>query len=290
MGKQMKVDRPFQQLYIDLLGPYPLSRDGHIYLFVCLDNLTKFLLVKPLKTATSINIINYLTKEVFSIFGTPETIYADNGKQFVSSIFLKMLQDYGIRPLNPPYYSPQSNASERVNRSIIAAIRAYIKDDQKEWDRYIHHIASSLRSSIHSAIQISPFQALFGLIMIQHGSQYEVLKNLSCLNECIEVESIPLSDRIRFVHESLKENLEKAHKQYEKQYNLRCKLVTFQVGQEVYKRNFVLSDKGKNINSKFCKKFVKCRIRAVVGSNRYELENLNGTKSLGIFHAKDIRA
>lgn len=44
MGKQIKVDRPFQQLYIDLLGPYPLSKDGHTFLFVCLDNLTKFIL------------------------------------------------------------------------------------------------------------------------------------------------------------------------------------------------------------------------------------------------------
>lgn len=290
MGQQMKVDRPFQQLYIDLLGPYPLSKDGHMYLFVCLDNLTKFVLIKPLKTATSTHIINYLTKEVFAIFGTPESIYSDNGKQFVSTIFLKMLDDYGIRPLNPPYYSPQSNASERVNRSIIAAIRSYLKDDHKEWDRYIHHIAASLRSSVHQAIQTSPFQALFGLGMVQHASHYNILKKLNCVNENMGTEPLSTSDKIQFVHAQLKENLEKAHKQYEKQYNLRCKPVSFQKGQEVFKRNFTLSDKGKNINSKFCRKFVKCRIRDVIGSNRYELEDLKGMKSLGIFHAKDIRA
>lgn len=290
MGQQMKVDRPFQQLYVDLLGPYPLSKNGNTFLFVCLDNLTKFVLVKPLKKATAINITNYLVNDVISIFGTPESIYADNGKQFVSNLFLKMLEEHGIKPLNPPFYSPQSNASERVNRSIIAAIRAYIQTDHKEWDKYINQIAASLRSTVHQAIKTSPFQALFGLCMIQHGSQYEILKQINCANESMGIEIEPISDKIQFVHKKLKQNLEKAHSLYEKVYNLRSKHVCFQIGQEVYKRNFVLSDKGKNINSKFCKKFVKCRIRSKMGSNRYELEDLCGRKSLGIYHAKDIRA
>lgn len=290
MGNQMIVQRPFQQLYIDLLGPYPLSKNGNMYLFVCLDNLTKFVLVKPLKRATTDHIIMYLNSDVFPIFGTPESIYSDNGKQFISANFLKMLELSGIRPLNPPYYSPQSNASERVNRSIVAAIRAYIKDDHKEWDRYIHAIAASLRSSIHQAIQTSPFQALFGLCMIQHGCQYEILKKLNCLNEPMRIDEVPISDRIAFVHEKLRENLARSHKQYEKQYNLRSRDIKFILGQEVFKRNFTLSDKGKNINAKFCKKFIKCRVRAIVGRNRYELEDLTGKKSLGVYHAKDIRA
>lgn len=231
-----------------------------------------------------------MEKDILSIFGTPESIFSDNGKQFVCEIFQKMLKVYGITHLKPPYYSPQANASERVNRSIIAAIRAYIKEDHREWDRYIHHIAASLRSSIHQAIHTSPFQALFGLCMVQHASQYEILKNLNCLNEEIDIETTSFPDKIRLVHNELRNNLDNAHKQYERLYNLRSKPVKFSVGQEIYKRNFVLSDKNKKINAKFCKKFIKCRVRAIVGNNRYELETMNGSKSLGIYHAKDIRA
>lgn len=290
MGKQIVVERPFQQIYIDLLGPYPPSKDGYTSLFVCLDNLTKFILIKPLRKATSKNIIEFLVKDVFSIFSTPQNIFSDNGKQFVSESFKKMLNDFGICHLKTPYYSPQANASERVNRSLIAAIRSYLKEDHREWDRFIHHIAASLRSSIHQAIKTSPFQALVGLGMMQHGSQYEILKNLNCLNEDVQVETGPLNDKIQYVHEQVKENLEKAHQQYEKTYNLRSKPIKFGVGQEIWKRNFILSDKNKKINAKFCKKFVKCRIRSIAGNNRYELENLAGSKSLGVYHAKDLRA
>lgn len=289
MGKQIIMNRPFQQIYIDLLGPYPSSKEGNTSLFICMDNLTKFVLLKPLRKANSKNIIDYLVKDVFSIFSTPEFVFSDNGKQFISDLFKKMLDQFGIRQLKPPYYSPQANASERVNRSIIAAIRTYMKDDHREWDRHIHHIASSLRSSIHSAIKTSPFQALFDLCMVQHGSQYEILKRLHCLNEEIKIDN-PINDKIQLLHNNIKNNFVIAHKQYEMKYNLRSKPITFQVGQEIFKRNFILSDKNKRLNSKFCKKFTKCRIRSIVGLNRYELENLNGSKTLGVYHAKDLRA
>jgi len=43
-------------------------------------------------------------------------------------------------------------------------------------------------------------------------------------------------------------------------------------GQEVYRRNFVLSDFGKSFNAKFATKFLKDRV--VSGNNAYEVEDL----------------
>lgn len=59
-------------------------------------------------------------------------------------------------------------------------------------------------------------------------------------------------------------------------------------GQEVYRRNTVWSDFGKNINSKFCKKFIKCRVIRPIGNNMFELESLQG-KPFGVYHSKDIK-
>uniref|UniRef100_T1GXX3 Peptidase A2 domain-containing protein n=1 Tax=Megaselia scalaris TaxID=36166 RepID=T1GXX3_MEGSC len=87
----------------------------------------------------------------------------------------------------------------------------------------------------------------------------------------------------------ISENLEKSHKRYEKCYNLRSRPVKFHQGQEVFKRNVILSDKNKHINAKLCPKFMKCKVRNVLAENRYELETEKG-KFLGIYHAQDIRA
>ncbi|BFF96484.1 uncharacterized protein DMAD_05120 [Drosophila madeirensis] len=47
-------------------------------------------------------------------------------------------------------------------------------------------------------------------------------------------------------------------------------------GQEVYRRNFTLSDFGKSYNAKFARKFLKCRVVRPVGNNAFELVDLAG--------------
>lgn len=288
MGKQMVMERPFQQLYADLLGPYPRSKLGNTYLLVCLDNFSKSVFVQPLRKADAKSIINFVEPNIFCVFGVPEYVFTDNGKQFIGERFQNMLKNRGITHLKTPKYCPQANASERVNRSILAAIRAYISKDQGEWDKFIHPIASSLRSSIHQAIQMSPFQALFGLTMVQHGSHYDLLRKLSSLNEPCQVEATQLNNKMRLIHDHLRDNLRKAYLKYEKQYNLRSKPISFSPGQIVFRRNFILSNKSKKINAKLCPKYIKCRIRESVGGSRFLIEDLNG-KSIGVYHAQHLR-
>lgn len=47
-------------------------------------------------------------------------------------------------------HAPKVNASERVNRSVIAAIR--VRSDQKDCDEYLSRICFALRSAVHSNI------------------------------------------------------------------------------------------------------------------------------------------
>lgn len=122
--------------------------------------------------------------------------------------------------------------------------------------------------------------------MMMHGSSYELLKKLQALGG-IDVQILPNDVKMNRLHQRIQENLQKAHDQNEKKYNLRATVKNFNEGQEVYRRNFVLSDKSNKICKKFCKKFVKVRIRKVLGANRYETEDLSG-KYDGIYHGKDI--
>lgn len=215
-------------------------------------------------------------------------MYSDNGRQFISESFESLLKSRGIKHLKTPKYCPPSNASERVNRSVLSANRSYITSDQADWDRYIPQITSSLRSSVHQAIQITPFQALFGLTMVQHGFHYDLLRKLHSVNENCEIENFEISNRMKLIHEHLKENLRKSYLQYEKNYNLRSKPITFTPGQTVFRRNFILSDKNKKINAKVCHKFVKCRVKECIGGNRCLLENMNG-KTIGVYYCQHLR-
>lgn len=60
-------------------------------------------------------VIKYLENELFHTFGVPETIVSDNGSQFRSQQFNKLLDRYGIKHIYTAVHAPQANASERVN-------------------------------------------------------------------------------------------------------------------------------------------------------------------------------
>lgn len=116
-----------------------------------LDNLSKFHWLHPLKKFTSFSIREFLLKQVFHCFGVPETLVSDNGPQFRANDFNAFLTKLGIKHVYTALYSPQSNAAERANRSLLAAVRAYLKKEQTDWDRYISAISSALRSSLHQS-------------------------------------------------------------------------------------------------------------------------------------------
>lgn len=288
LGNQFPVNAPWQRLYTDLLGPYPRSKSGNILLLIVLDQFSKFVLLKPLRKGTADTVCNFLESEVFHVYGVPESVLTDNGVQFLSNNIKKFLDRYGVRHITTATHSPQANASERVNRSILAAIRAYVEDDHQNWDVHISSIGSALRTAVHQSIGYSPFFAVFGRQPIQHGSTYELLNRLGMLPS--ELTS-PLSppDFQNILYDQIQERLRIAHETHERVYNTRTRFVSYVPGQEVYRRNFVQSDFKKMFNAKLAKKFVKCRIVSKIGNVMYEVEDMQGNPIAMKYHAKDLR-
>lgn len=288
MGQQIDVCAPWQHLYIDLLGPYPRSKSGNVSLLIVLDKFSKFVLLEPLRKADTSNIIRFLDRSVFNLFGVPETVLTDNGVQFLSKDFKMFLSKNGVNHMTTATHSPQVNASERVNRSILSAIRAYVTDDQQNWDVNISAIASALRTAVHESTSYSPYFAVFGRNQVQHGSVYALMAALNLLPSS-EISVLPFSDFNNILSSQIQDRLKRAHSKHEKTYNIRSKFVNFRPGQEVFRRNFAQSEFAKNFNAKLGKKFLKCRVVRKLGSSLYELEDMNGKAIPLKYHAKDLR-
>jgi len=128
MGKEVVTHRPMQKVYLDFLGKYPKSRRGNAYILSALDHLTKYVWLRAIPKATALATVKILKDNIFSQFGVPEVIHTDNGKQFTLKEFGALMQNYGIERLKTANYSPQANASERVNQSVLAAIRTHVTE------------------------------------------------------------------------------------------------------------------------------------------------------------------
>ena len=76
-----------------------------------------------------------IIKEVVSRFGTPETIYTDQGRVFEAQVFRELLSRMGIHKTRTTPYHPQSDGMvERFNRTLESLLTITIRENQEDWD------------------------------------------------------------------------------------------------------------------------------------------------------------
>lgn len=282
MGAMKDPVKPWEMVSVDLMGPLPRSSKGNIFLLVITDVFTKFVLLKPLRKSSS-TLVNQYIEECFMLFSVPRVVISDNGTQFTSNLYKKLLSDYKVKPWYTAAYHAQANPVERTNKVIKTAIRAYIEENHKSWDVNIHQIACSIRSSVHDSTKQSPYFLNFGQEMVLNGDTYSLDKKLSSF-DTLESDRLILLEHTR---KKIHENLVNAYKNYSHRYNLRSRKIQFKEGDVVLKRNFQLSDAVKGYTAGLGKTFVKCKILKKVGTNCYRLSNMDG-KDIGLFNVKDL--
>ena len=96
-------------------------------------------------------------------------------------------------------------------------------------------------------------------------------------------------DNMQSVRASAKMNLRQAFDRNERHYNLRSRPISYEVGQQVLRRNFAQSNLSKHYNAKLDRVFLPAIVHAKVGSCYYVLKNEQG-KVLGTYHAKDMQS
>lgn len=281
MGNQKVVEGPWDSISIDFLGPFPRSRKGNTYIFVVVDNFSKWCMLKPLRKADTKSVVEYLVREVFLVYGVPTKIICDNGPQFTSKEFHKMLDQYKITPHFNPVYHPQHNPAERPNRVILSRIRAYTNGDQTNWDLHIPQIAWALRTAFHEGVGLTPFMINFGRTANVDGTRIPI------------TDQSPLKPderlaKLENIWDFVRKNLVKSYEKNCRTYNLRTRPILFVPGEIVLRKSYLQSNALEKFNAKLANQYIKCKIQKKIGNVTYIIEDLKG-KFIGKYHANDLR-
>lgn len=282
MGKPRDTDRPWRVIGIDYIGPFPLTKRGNQWLFVVTDTFSKFVCLHAMKKSTAPNTIDYLRKEIFLRFGVPEAIILDNGPQLRSKQFHEFAEQFKVKLWYNAVYHPQANPTEAANATVVNAIRAYITDsgDHRSWDVHLAELQCALNSAPHTSTSQSPHFVLYGTEIVMTGDEYAQHLVVSPENRT------NLFSKIRSL---VSEKLQDAYEKREKRYNLRARPIAFARGDQVFRRNFVLSNAGKRFCAKLAPKFVPAVILERVGSNCYRLAEPDGKPLPGTYSTADIK-
>ena len=77
--KPISTEAPFQQWGLDFIGKiHPPSTDQHKWILIATDYFTKWIEATPVRNATNVVIIKFLTENILSRFGFPRKLITDN--------------------------------------------------------------------------------------------------------------------------------------------------------------------------------------------------------------------
>ena len=105
-------DTQFDRIHIDIVGPLPPSC-GYSYLLMCIDCFTRWPEAFPMADITAETMALTFASGWIARFGVPSTISTDCGRQFVSQLWILLMQLLGCNHLRtPPTIRSQTESSK----------------------------------------------------------------------------------------------------------------------------------------------------------------------------------
>ena len=119
-----------------MVGPLKGGTHKKKYLLVMVDKFTKWVEAKPVKTAESGPVIDFISGVVHN-YGIPHSMITNNGMNFIADDVKTWCSKMGIKLDYAFVYPPQTNGQvERANGLIMSGIKPRLVRSLKESDTH----------------------------------------------------------------------------------------------------------------------------------------------------------
>ena len=134
MEKLPIAKTPFERLSIDLITSFGCTERGNKAVLVCIDQLTRYTELIPLKDKSAKECALALFNNIFCRYTAPEMILSDNGLEFRNALLNELCETFGVNKVYIMPYHPEGNGMvERNNRKLLDVLRHTIGQDA-QWD------------------------------------------------------------------------------------------------------------------------------------------------------------
>ncbi|SOV02737.1 uncharacterized protein UDID_18019 [Ustilago sp. UG-2017a] len=221
-------DRPWGSISLDFIEGLPPSRN-YDSILVIVDRLTKFAILAPTyKTVTAKQTAVLLYGHMVRLFGYPDHMVSDRGRQFISGAWKAFAEQMGVKHSLSTAYHPQTDGqTERVNQVVEQYLRMYCNYEQNDWADLLDTAAFVYNNTVHNSIGVSPFFACYGWNPKAHP---DIPQRLG-VNDPGRFEYLmDGKERCKYLQEQIRE----AQRRTVDQYNRKRKDIEFKVGDMVY--------------------------------------------------------
>jgi len=152
-----RIDEQWEVDLADLVADIDVN-DGWRYLFCCIDVLSKYAWVIPLKTKSAPSLVEGFEKLFSSTERRPETIRADKGGEFVNKKVHAYLKKKNIR-----FFTSQNETKaaivERFQRTLKGYMwRYFTQKGSNRWIDILPDMVHAYNNRVHRSIKMKPVQ------------------------------------------------------------------------------------------------------------------------------------
>lgn len=225
---------PFEKIYLDIVGPLPISEQGNKYILTIMDDLSRYMNAYAIPDQEATTISHTFISQILNHHKTPKIILTDQGTNFTSILFKKICKLFGIQKIQTSPYHPQTNgALERHHKSLADYLRSFSTSNPINWDVLLPYAMYVHNNSKNASTKIAPNDCLFGYISEMPdkfkrnpGAQY----NFDCYYS-------NLFHELHKIWKWVKENQEDYKRITKLYYDKKTYEHTFCPGDKVYVRN-----------------------------------------------------
>jgi len=230
------VGEPWERVAIDLTGPHPTSRSGHVYILTVLDLFTKWAEAIPIRNKEAVTVARALLDVVFSRFGIPLQLLSDNGKEFDNLVMKELCRLLEVDKIRTTVYKASTNgAVERFHRTLNGMLGKVVATNQRNWDEFLPSVMGAYRASIHESTGYSPNFMMLGRenlapVDVVMGMPVGEERQYGSCDSFVDEKMRVMREAYRLARENLGCRAERA----KRGYDMRVRPCRYQVGQWVY--------------------------------------------------------
>uniref|UniRef100_A0A8C1I8T0 Integrase catalytic domain-containing protein n=1 Tax=Cyprinus carpio TaxID=7962 RepID=A0A8C1I8T0_CYPCA len=266
----IKPMRPWEYTGVDFVGPLPRTQ------------------MSAVRSATAQVAASNFLSEIFARHGAATYLISDRGTPFVSNLFEHVVAALGTEHQLTTAYHPQTNATERVNRTLKTAIRAYVEDKHTSWDKYLLQICFSLRTAWHESTGQSPAMLLYGREL---DTPLDLITQPNSAG--VDEPEVPYHENLRAslknAHDHARAALSASHTKKKRYYDKKRRTISYAVDDLVRVKTHPKSDAGANFTAKLAPVYDgPFRVSKKLSSVNYRLSNVDTGEDAGVFHVVNL--
>ena len=280
---------PWEDVSLDFVTGLPMTKDGHDAILVIVDRLTKWAyFISTVTTIDAKETARLFHDIVFARHGMPKRLVSDRDTRFTSHFWDALFEAMGTSFGMSTAYHPQTDGqTERVNRVLEEALRAYVDVWQTDWDCRLASMQFAYNTAKHSSTGETPFFLNYGRHPIIPSSL------LSAPLPAGQVRQVPATqdfvNELRTSIANAKAALERSRERYKRVADTKRQEQEYAVGDRV-----LLSTANVTLPKNLTRKLAKLydgpfKVKARVSTNAYELELPASVRLHPVFNVSQLR-